>query len=71
MLSFFFSLSWFGGSLPHLWGPAAEGEGASGLCLKPECAGPFSLGLTESLEAGGWQERVHGEATFSRRLAQY
>lgn len=37
--------------------PASEGERASGLCLRPECAGPFSLGLTEGLEAGGWQER--------------
>ena len=57
------SLVWFPfallvwGLCSPLWGPASEGEGASGLCLRPECAGLFSLGLTEALEVGGWQER--------------
>lgn len=52
-------LSRFGGLFLHTPppSPASEGERASGLCLRPECAGPFSLGLTEGLEAGGWQER--------------
>lgn len=47
----------FWGLCSPFWGPASEGEGVSGLCLRPECAGSFTLGLTEALEAGGWQER--------------
>lgn len=40
--------------------------------LRPECAGPFSLRPHLAFGGGrlaGW--RVHGEATFSRRLAWY
>lgn len=54
----FLLLSQFGGSdLPRPRGPALEGKRDRGLCLRSECAGPFSLGLTESLEVEGWQER--------------
>ena len=45
------------GALSPLRGPDSEGEGVSRLCLRPECAGLSSLGLTEGLEVGDWQER--------------